>query len=180
MNKRVPTTKIEKKYKDKATGQEKKLTINYAKVMDRLNQFRADNPRGKTETTPTIKDDMLIFKAYVLKDKSDANSADATGHAMGKYDGSEKQFEKMETIALGRALAMLGYGASGEIASFEEMEEFAAYRDQKIDEIVDNINACQTVPELRKYYMSLDSYLSESRVIQAKDKRKEELQNANS
>lgn len=180
MTKRVKTTKIEKKYKDKQTGQEKKITMEYSKVVDRLAEFRKDNPRGRIETTPTIADDTLMFKAYILKDKADKNSADATGHAMAKYEGTEKQFEKLETIAVGRALAMLGYGASGEVASFEEMEEFTQYRDQKIEELIEQLNQCKTIPELRERFMSLGSYMAESRIIEAKDRRKGELSDANS
>lgn len=179
MSKHVKTVKIEKKYKDKQ-GVEKTLSLDYSKVVDRLAEFRKDNPRGKVETNPTMDGDTIIFKAYILKDKADSNSADATGHAMAKYEKTEKQFEKLETIAVGRALAMLGYGASGEVASFEEMEEFTAYRDQKIDEVIEKMQSMKTIEALRKYFMGLGSYMAESRIIEAKDKRKGELLNANS
>lgn len=172
---RVKTTRIEKKYKDKKTGEEKSITIDFAKVVDRLAEFRKHNPRGLIKTTPTIDGNMLIFKTYILKDKSDKFSAEATGHAMGNKDGSDKQFEKLETISVGRALALLGYAAAGEIASFEEMEEFTAYRDNQIDDIIFNIEACKTLPELKDYFLSLGSYVAESRVVEAKDARKEAL-----
>lgn len=178
MSKRVRTTKIEKKYKDKKTGEEKRISIDHAKVVDRIAEFRKDNPRGLIETEPKIDGETLIFKAHLLKDKSDKNSAEATGHAYAKIDGTEKQFEKLETIAVGRALAMLGYAASGEVASFEEMEEFTAYRDQKIEEAIEGMTNCKTIPELRQYFMGLGSYMAESRIIEAKDKRKEELSHA--
>lgn len=174
MNKRVKTTKIEKKYKDKQ-GNEKKIEINYAKVVDRLNEFRSDNPRGSIETTPTVEGDMIMFKAHIVKDKSDKFSAEATGHAMAEKNGTEKQFEKVETIAVGRALALLGYAAAGEIASFDEMEEFAAYRDNKIEEIIEKIHNCKTIPVLREYFMGLGTYMAESRIIEAKDERKAQL-----
>lgn len=180
MTKNVRVTQIEKKYKDKKTGEERKITINFAKVVDRLNKFREDNPRGKIETNWHMEGDYIVFKTYILKDKADSNSAEATGHAMAERDGTEKQFEKLETISVGRALALLGYGASGEVASFEEMEEFTAFRDNKITEIVDAISVTKTIAELREYFMSLGSYMAESRVIDAKDKRKEELSNADS
>lgn len=175
MTKRVKTTKITKK-----TKSGKEITIDFAKVVDRINEFRTDNPRGLIETEPTIEGEMIIFKAHIIKDKSDKNSAEATGHAYTKNEGADKQFEKLETVAVGRALAMLGYAAGGEVASFEEMEEFAAYRDTKIDKIIEKMNECKTIEELRNYFMGLDSYMAESRVIEAKDKRKEELSDANS
>lgn len=174
MTKRVKITQIEKKYKNKR-GEEKTLTINFAKVADRIAEFRKDNPRGLIETTPTMVNDILMFKTRILRDKSDANSAESTGHAMAKMDNSEKQFEKLETISVGRALALLGYGASGEVASFEEMEEFNSFRDNQIDEAIMRMNECKTIPELRECFMSLGSYMSESRIIEAKNKRKAEL-----
>lgn len=177
MNKRVKTTAITKKYKDKS-GKEQTLTIQHAKVVDRIKEFREDNPRGVIETEPTVEGDMMIFKAHIVKDKSDKFSAEATGHAYAKNNGSEKQFEKLETIAVGRALAMLGYASSGEVASFEEMEEYASYRDEKIEDIILKINATKTITELRNYFMGLDSFMAESRIIEAKDAKKKELLDA--
>jgi hypothetical protein len=170
MSKRVKTTQIVKK-----TKSGKEVTINFAKVVDRINEFRQDNPRGLIETLPTLDGDQILFRAHIVKDKSDKNSAEATGHAFAKNEGTEKQFEKLETIAVGRALAMLGYAASGEVASFEEMEEFAAYRDTKIDELIEGMANCKTIADLRTYFMGLGSYMAESRIIEAKDARKAEL-----
>ena len=45
-----------------------------------------------------------------------------------------KSFEKLESIAVGRALAFAGFSADGEIASFEEMEEYEK-KPSKIEEI---------------------------------------------
>ena len=152
---------------------------DYALVPARLKQFREDNPRAKTETTPTIDGDMIIFKAHILKDKSDENSAEATGHSMGKSTGN-KAFEKLETVALGRALAQLGYLNNGEIATTEEMTEFNAYKENQIDEAVIKLNACKTLDELKQVYLNLGSLLSSQRVIDAKNLKKEGLTNENS
>lgn len=151
---------------------------DYALVPARLKQFREDNPRAKTETTPTIDGDMIIFKAHIVKDKSDPNSAEATGHSMGKNNGN-KAFEKLETVALGRALAQLGYLNNGEIATTEEMEEFNAYRENQINEAIIQLNACKTLDELKSVYLGLGSLLSNDKVVKAKDARKAELANAN-
>jgi len=127
----------------------------YAKVAERLKQFREDCPNGLIETTPTIQGDTVIFKARVLKDKAKETSAEATGHAMGSQK-KLKDFEKLESIAVGRALAMLGYLASGEIASSEEMEEFQEYVEEKkqeeLLEFVAQISDIETIEELRKFY----------------------------
>ena len=87
---------------------------DYAKVVERVKEFRKDNPNGLIETTPTIDGNMIVFKARVVKDKAQESSAEATGHAYGENKGA-KAFEKLETIATGRALAFLGYAADGEI-----------------------------------------------------------------
>jgi hypothetical protein len=146
----------------------------YAKVSARLKMFREDCPNGLIETTPTFTDDGLMFSARILKDKSRPESGEATGHALGKNTGA-KAFEKLESISVGRALAMLGYLAGGEIASSEEMEEFYSYRDQKIEEAIDRLNDAKTLDELRSVFMGLDALIAEKSVIDAKDKRKKEL-----
>jgi len=133
----------------------------YAQVKDRIKEFRADCPNGLIETTPTISDTSIIFKAHIIKDKSNEASAEATGHAFVKVTEKtiEKQFEKLETIAVGRALALLGYSADGEIASSEEMEEFLADKESKrqdaIDEATERIGNCETVEELKEVWSSL-------------------------
>jgi hypothetical protein len=133
----------------------------YAQVKDRIKEFRADNPNGDIVTTPTVTDTSIVFKAYILKDKSNPASASATGHSMGKISEKtiEKQFEKQETIAVGRALALLGYASDGEIASGEEMEEFLEYQEEKkteaIMEVTEAIGNCQSVDELKTLWASL-------------------------
>lgn len=102
----------------------------YAQVKERLKEFRDTCPNGLIETLPKIEGDTIMFKARILKDKSDPASAEATGHAYGPNKG-EKAFEKLETIAVGRALALLGYSQDGEIASGEEMEDFIQFQEDK-------------------------------------------------
>lgn len=140
-------------------------TADYAKVKDRIKEFRTDNPNGLIETSPTITDTHIIFKARILKDKSNPASAEATGHSMGEINpdtkgkSKEKVFEKQESIAVGRALALLGYSADGEIASSEEMEEFLAHKQEQIAEaimeVTERIGDCATLEELQNYWVSL-------------------------
>ena len=47
MTRTVKTSIIEKKFTNKTTGKEQTISINYAKVIDRLNVFRSDYPRSK-------------------------------------------------------------------------------------------------------------------------------------
>ena len=135
------------------------MTINHAKVKDRLKAFWEANPFGKIETSMKKEGDSVIFKTQILADKSNEFSREATGHSYGSV-GDEKSFEKLETISVGRALALLGYSTDGEIASVEEMEEFHEYqhqkREEKIEEITKKIKATKTIDELKKLWSSLN------------------------
>lgn len=148
----VATTRIEKKYKDKSTGEYKTLTINYALVPDRLLEFRQKNPRAVIETKPLIEGKTLIFEARIVKDKKDPNSAEATGHAYGSLD-TDKAFEKLETQAVGRALAILGYLNNGKVATTEEMLEFESYQ---MEQIVIDIRAAKNRSEFQAILSKLN------------------------
>lgn len=114
----------------------KTSTINlqgkeYATVPARLKEFREANPKGEIVTSyEMLEGGDVVFTAMIRKDNSDMESASATGHAKGNLK-DPKAFEKLETISVGRGLAMLGYLASGEIASSEEMTDFLEYKAQQ-------------------------------------------------
>ena len=130
----------------------------YARVADRLQEFRAAHPNALIETSPTIEGNQVIFKARILKDKADQSSGEATGHALGENKG-QKAFEKLETIAVGRALALLGYASNGEIASSEEMEEFEEWKKKQQEEMLFNsqekLEGCQSLEELKVAWAEL-------------------------
>ena len=154
---------------------------DYASVADRLKEFRQDHPRALIETKPLINDDgSVVFSTRILSDKSNKNSAESTGTAM--YSAQEmkkaKSFEKLETISVGRALSLLGYLNSGQVASSEEMSDFKEYKDSQIEQAIDLMNDTETVEELRNVFMSLGSLISESRIIEAKNEKKAKLENA--
>ena len=153
----------------------------YAQVSDRIKAFREDCPRGSiTIFPPEIREDgMIIVGVRVLKDKAnEAVSGEATQYAMGEV-GKEKIFEKLQTVATGRALAMLGYMMSGEIASSEEMEEFNEYKEDKLREqrieAIFNIESSKNLEELKKNFMNSGLMFDEEVVI-AKDKMKEKYE----
>lgn len=170
---------------------------DYAKVAERLRLFRTDWPHSKHESAYEVDvDGSLVFTVWLWKDKTDLldlmkagvvdkdalrSSADANGNAKGQVGGKEKDFEKLESIALGRALANLGYLASGEIASFEEMEEFENFREQQqreaAKEAIESLNAAKTMEELKKAFVAT-KMMNVAAVIEAKDKRKAELSEA--
>ena len=147
----------------------------YAKVPERIKLFRSECPNGLIETTPTFHDEGgIMFTARIVKDKSRPESAEASGHALGNIK-DPKAFEKLETVAVGRALAMLGYLASGEVASDEEMQEFYDYRNVKINEVVGYIKNMESLDELKAYFLGLGAMMAEQAVIQAKDEMKVKL-----
>ena len=132
---------------------------DYAQVKDRVKEFRQDCPNGLIKTKPTIQEDgTILFKATIIKDKSDDASAESTGHAMGNREGA-KAFEKLETIAVGRALALLGYSADGEIASADEMEEFIEYKKTQKEEMLmvgkEKLEYTKNLDELKKVWSDL-------------------------
>jgi hypothetical protein len=90
--------------------------VEYAKVAARLMEFHDDNTECSIVTTCDFKDGWALFCATVTNKRGTF-----TGHSLGKVGSQKKDFEKQETIAVGRALAFAGYLASGEIASVEEM-----------------------------------------------------------
>lgn len=149
----------------------------YAQVSTRIKEFRESNPNGRISTTYEIIEGQFIFTAEIYKNKDDS-SPDASGHSYGKSDGT-KQFEKLETIAIGRALATAGYMASGEIASSEEMEEFQSYKRDRIEEAIIKLKNCENLEDLKKTFLGLGPLMSEKEVIDFKDKFKKELTNEN-
>jgi len=127
----------------------------------------------------------LIFEAHILQDKADESSAESTGSAMYNEKDMQKakSFEKLETISVGRALALLGYLNNGEVATSEEMVEFEDYRNEKKEEAIgfaiESIISCKTIDELRQAFGSFGSLMSDKNIIEAKDKRKVELNESN-
>lgn len=170
---------------------------DYAKVAERLKLFRTEWAKSKHESAYEVDvDGSLVFTVWLWKDKTDLidlmkagvtdkevlrSSADANGNAKGSVGGKEKDFEKLESVALGRALANLGYLASGEIASFEEMEEFEAFREkQRQEELQDAIKSLETagsLDELKKRFVAT-KMMEVPEIVAAKDKRKSELSKA--
>lgn len=146
----------------------------YAQVKDRILEFRKDTVRGSITTEVDFKDGLAIMKAIVVKDLSDEASPRATGQAFGKV-GGQKEFEKLETIAVGRALAFLGYAADGAVASSEEMEDFQDYVEEKKQQAIDKMSVCKTQDELKAVFISLGSLMADKDVIAKKNEMKLKL-----
>jgi len=197
MERKTKVTKIEKTFKDK-NGKQKSITIDYAKVADRLKVFREDHPNSKiTNKCHQAGDGTIIFKAYIWKDKAEfiellksgvsgtdaLESADSEGSVRAEATKlqTEKGYEKQETIAVGRALALLGYAASGEIASAEEMEEFEQFKKDKAAEAAesaqDALKAAKSVDELKKVWLGFTRELrANPDIAKVKDEAKAKLE----
>lgn len=116
---------------------------NYVPVNERVMQFRDKHPEG---ALVTLREPDLIlndgdvvfvrFKALAFRSKEEielygkTGIASATGHSELEL-GKDKVTEKCESIAIGRALATLGFSADKSMASQEEMQEFQEHEDRK-------------------------------------------------
>lgn len=103
------------------TSAGKVIAEAYAKVSARVGEFHRGFKNGSIKTTYLIEEGRVIFEALVTLDISNPNRC-FNGHAMAKLTGEQKQFEKLETVAVGRALAFAGFLSEGDIASLDEIE----------------------------------------------------------
>lgn len=167
----------------------------YAKVADRLKIFWEQNPNGKIATVrENLQDNKIRFVARVWRNKEEVlelakagisleiinETASSTGSADAVKKG-DKENEKLETVAVGRALANLGYLASGEVASREEMEAFKEFKAEKSEkalaEVVTKINKAKSLAELQKAFAEAITNKSFNKkqleeIIKAKDDMK--------
>lgn len=97
----------------------------YAPVADRLTLFWSAHPNGRIETRLAERSDIeVVFEARVYRDAAETKPA-ATGWAAERVGDGEVNtvacLENTETSAIGRALANLGFTASRQRPSAEEM-----------------------------------------------------------
>ena len=125
----------------------------YAKVKDRIKAFHESGKGGSISTSCREFLKGVLFSAIV-----DHNDKTYPGHAYGSVS-TPKALEKLETIAVGRALAFAGFLADGEIATYEEMEdvEMAATANQ-INYITSLVETSSYTQEMRD---SLDTEIFE-------------------
>lgn len=92
----------------------------YAPVSERLKAWHEATKEEETSvlTDVEFREGWAYVKATIEYAKGTFN-----GHAFGKVT-EEKALEKLETVAVGRALAFAGFAPDGSIASAEEMQKF--------------------------------------------------------
>lgn len=92
----------------------------YLQVMWRLVWFREDRPNWSIETDPVVlQDNATVFKA-VIRDEN--GRVVQTGYGSETVKDFADHREKAETKAVGRALAMLGYGTQFTALELDEGE----------------------------------------------------------
>lgn len=116
------------------------LPKDYVWVDKRIEKYHSEHTDNMSiDTTFEISNNIVIFKATVKTKKGTF-----TWSSFWQV-GKEKAFEKLETVAVGRALAFAWYETTSWIASREEMENF----EEKIDDKPWFNN--QEFAEFRKY-----------------------------
>lgn len=161
---------------------------DYALVPARLKRFREEHIHASIDSNPTYNPDgSITFKTIIIQDLTDVASARGSGTA--RYTEKEltakaKQFEKLETISVGRALASLGYLNDGQVASTEEMEDFESYQQLQKQEAIDNavelIAGAKSNADLDVVIKSIRGLLGEPAVLDAGKKKRAELSDGNS
>lgn len=98
--------------------------VKYAKVSDRLQAWhKASENETYREITTVV--EPFGERSVLVRAKIVTDTARFEAHAVGPLS-KNKDLEKLETIAVGRALAFAGFLADGAIASAEEMADFKA------------------------------------------------------
>jgi len=103
----------------------------YVWVHTRIEQFHKKYQEWSIETAFELTQDIVYFKATIYTDKDKLRSF--TWSSFWKIN-KEKAFEKLETVAVGRALAFAGFETQSWIASREEMENFEENNQKQEDE----------------------------------------------
>ena len=143
------------------------LPADYVSVSDRVDKYHADHTENMSiETSFEVNSNIVIFKAIVKTKKGTF-----TWSSFWQV-GKEKAFEKLETVAVGRALAFAWYETRGGIASREEMENFQKNEQDKVrnapsqfkakwlnyEDLIEIIDAGNTTAEQIKEIIREDGY----------------------
>lgn len=153
---------------------------NYVQVAERIRAIHQERKDGFDIVTSYVVTDAgnIVFTATLSVDAKNGGGRirTFTGHALGKLGGA-KAFEKLETVAVGRALAFAGYHGDGDIASADEMETFEKEIDyEKIEAAQIALEDAKTIDQLAEVYKKMPKEIKGNKaIIEYKDKRKKEL-----
>lgn len=116
----------------------------YIQVNTRVEYFNQEYPNGQITTSYDKQEgNQYIFKATVTPD-IDKPARFFTGTSHGEVS-REKAMEKLETVAVGRALAFMGIGIVESLASADEIEKFMNDPVSQVTKGVDNSKIPETV-----------------------------------
>lgn len=110
---------------ENTTGKLKTINLQgkaYVQVKDRLKYFRENFKDYGILTEAKSNEGSVMFIADIVNAE---NRTVARAHSFGKISG-QKAFEKLETVAVGRALALFGIGIDDSVASADEIQDFQA------------------------------------------------------
>ena len=176
-----------KQKKTKARDHMKTMDLQgkkYVKVATRLVAIHEDVVSMGIETNYEEMNGGIVFEArIIITREKDACEEVYYGHSWGKLEKA-KNFEKLETVAVGRALAFAGYIAEGdEIASEEEIQmlddapDFDDIPQEEVANAQKAINDAKTLNELKKVWAQLHRNVKgHPDVLDLKDARKVELE----
>jgi hypothetical protein len=96
---------------------------DYVQVKDRVLFFNEEHPNGSIKSeVQFITNSFVNFKAIVTPDIATPDRV-FIGRSAGPID-AEKSLEKLETVAVGRALAFMGIGVIESVASADEIQVY--------------------------------------------------------
>lgn len=107
---------------------------DYVQVKDRILYFNENFPNGSISTEYTTLGNQVVFTAFVTPDVDKPNRV-FKAHSHDQVTG-DKALEKLETVAVGRALAFMGVGIIESIASADEIQKFNQRVDRETGEII--------------------------------------------
>lgn len=156
------------------------LPKDYVKVVTRLQEYHAEHTdKMDIDTTFNIQWDFVSFKAVVITKKWRF-----TGSSFWRTN-KDKSFEKLETVAVGRALAFAWYSATDDIASKEEMDKYNedTKMDTKFWDIIDSMEIEDDIEHLKILFEQWKELCTTDKMLDVltmcKDKAKKRLESNN-
>lgn len=150
---------------------------DYAEVNQRIKAFRMLYPMGTIETEMISNENgMCIFRALIWDGENLLGTGTAYEKEGSTFINKTSYIENCETSAVGRALAMAGFGIDTSIASAEEVQNAIAQQNEKLE---DKAPLIQKMHELIiERELDYDKVLRKFKVKKDVDMTIEQLQNA--
>ena len=149
----------------------------YAEVNQRIKAFRMCYPTGTIETCLIRNENGVCVMKAIIRDK---DLLLGTGYAYEKENSTfinkTSYIENCETSAVGRALAMCGFGIDTSIASKEEVENAIAQQEEEKKKQEQKMKLIVTIKELMTKKKVLANEVSEHFEKNCAEMNQEELE----